>query len=502
MKSAYNRREPLVPRLFLRSLCAFVVLACTTSIAIAAESQTRESGKPSPVRPPNVVLFLIDDLGYTDVGCYGSDFYETPNVDRLAREGMRFTEAYAACCVCSPTRVSVLTGKNPARLHITHAIPIQGHLRMKGPLPLIPAIYRKNLPLEEVTIAEALKPAGYRSASIGKWHACWEKEFYPEHQGFDVNIAGNNMGNPGMYFHPYHGRWRMTRMHPWTEWQTIAGGKPGEYLTDRLTDEAIRFIEQSSNGPFLLYFPHYAVHTPLQAKEELIEKYRQKPKGERHTNPVYAAMIDSVDQSVGRVLAMLNELDLADNTVVIFTSDNGGHGRITSHHPLRGCKGNYYEGGIRVPMIVRWPGRVEPGSVCHTQVISHDFHPTLLEMAGLPLMPEQHVDGVSLVPLLKQTGGLKPRALFWHFPNYIGATHVEPARPVSVIRDGDWKLVEFLEDGRLELYNLRDDLGEKNNLAVQMPARTEELHQKLTAWRKATKVQMPRANPEYKANGR
>jgi arylsulfatase A-like enzyme len=362
---------------------------------------------------------------------------------------------------------------------------------------LIPAIYCKNLPLEEVTIAEALKPAGYRSASVGKWHVCWEKEYYPEHQGFDVNVAGNNMGNPGTYFHPYHGRWRMTPQHPWIEWQTIGGGQPGEYLTDRLTDEAIRFIERSADGPFLLYFPHYGVHTPLQAKSELIEKYKRKPKGARHKNAVYAAMIESIDQSVARVTAKLEELDLVDNTVVMFTSDNGGHGRITSHVPLRGCKGNYYEGGIRVPLIVRWPGMVEPGSECHTQVITHDFHPTLLEIAGLPLMPQQHLDGVSWMPLLKQTGDLEPRPLFWHFPNYIGAAHVEPARPLSVIRDGDWKLIEFLEDGRLELYNLRDDLGEKNNLAARMPEKAKELHRKLAAWRKATNVQMPSLNPKY-----
>jgi arylsulfatase A-like enzyme len=475
--------------------CA-LILPCVTASGIAGQPPSEPGGRSSP-RPPNVVLFLIDDLGYTDVGCYGSDFYETPHIDGLARDGMKFTAAYAACCVCSPTRVSLLTGKNPARLHITHAIPIQGYLRLKGPLPLIPAIYRKNLPLAEVTIAEALKPAGYRSASVGKWHVCWEKEFYPEHQGFDVNVAGNNMGNPGTYFHPYHGRWRMTPRHAWTEWQTIAGGRPGEYLTDRLTDEAIRFIEQTAGGPFLLYFPHYAVHTPLQAREELIEKYRRKPKGKHHTNPVYAAMIESVDQSVGRLLAKLEELGIAENTVVIFTSDNGGNGRATSHHPLRGCKGNYYEGGIRVPLIVRWPGVVEPGSVCHTPVITHDLYPTLLAMAGLPLMPEQHVDGVSLMPLLRQTGDLQPRSLFWHFPNYIGATHIGPARPLSVIRVGDWKLIEFLENGRLELYNLRDDLGEKNNLAAEMPEKTGQLHQTLIEWREAAKVQMPRPNPEY-----
>jgi len=463
----------------------------TTLSAALCHGERAASAEPAP---PNVVFFLIDDLGWTDVGCYGSDFYETPNIDRLARRGMRFTRAYAACCVCSPTRVSVLTGKNPARLHITHAIPIQGHLRIKERLPLIPAIYRKNLPLEEVTIAEALKPAGYRSASVGKWHVCWEKEFYPEHQGFDVNIAGNNMGNPGMYFHPYRGRWRMTPQHPWTEWQTIGGGQPGEYLTDRLTDEAIRFIEQSADGPFLLYFPHYAVHTPLQAQEELIEKYRRKPPGKHHTNPIYAAMIESVDQSVGRVLAKLEELDLAENTVVIFASDNGGHGRITSHHPLRGCKGNYYEGGIRVPLIVRYPGVVEPGSTCDTPVISHDFHPTLLEIAGLSPMPKQHVDGASLMPLLKQSGALKPRAMFWHFPNYIGAGHPNPARPLSVIREGDFKLIEFLEDGRLELYNLRQDVGEQENLVERLPDRARQMQRKLIEWRKATKVQMPRPN--------
>jgi arylsulfatase A-like enzyme len=292
----------------------------------------------------------------------------------------------------------------------------------------------------------------------------------------------------------------MTPQHEWVAWQTIAGGEPGEYLTDRLTDEAIRFIEQNADRPFLLYFPHYAVHTPLQAKEELVEKYRGKPKGEHHQNPVYAAMIESVDQSVGRVLGKLDALGLAANTVVIFTSDNGGNGHATSHYPLRGCKGNFYEGGIRVPLIVRWPGVVEPGSVCHTPVISHDFPPTLLEIAGLPPMPEQHVDGVSLLPLLKQSGDLKPRSLFWHFPNYIGATHIDPARPLSVIRDGDWKLIEFLEDGRLELYNLRDDLGEQNNLAARMPDQAGRLQRQLAEWRAAAQVQMPQPNPEYRGD--
>ncbi|NQT16139.1 MAG: sulfatase, partial [Planctomycetes bacterium] len=448
------------------------------------------------------VFFLIDDLGWTDVACYGSDFYETPNIDRLAREGMHFTDAYAACCVCSPTRVSVLTGKYPARLHITHAIPIQGSSRLKGPLPLVPADYCKNLPLEEVTIAEALKPAGYLSASIGKWHVCWEGAYYPEHQGFDLNVAGNNMGNPGTYFHPYQGRWRMTRQHPWIEWRTIEGGSPGEYLTDRLTDEAIAFIAENRDRPFLLYFPHYAVHTPLQARLQLIEKYERKPRGEHHQNPVYAAMIESVDQSVGTVLRRIEKLGLAENTVVIFNSDNGGNGRVTSHHPLRGCKGNFYEGGTRVPLIVKWPGVVQPGSVCRVPVISNDFFPTLLEIAGLPLRPEQHVDGVSLMPLLKQTGQLESRPLFWHFPNYIGAKHPGAARPMSVVRSGDFKLLEFLEDNRVELYNLRKDLGEQHDLADTMPEQAAKLRRLLANWRTAAGVQMPRPNPAFHGDSR
>jgi arylsulfatase A-like enzyme len=447
----------------------------------------------------NVVFFLIDDLGWTDLGCYGSDYYETPNVDRLAKEGMLFTDAYAASCVCSPTRVSILTGKYPGRLHITHAIPIQGAERIKQPLPLIEAIYKKNLPLEEVTIAEALKAGGYVSAAMGKWHVCWDREFYPEHQGFDLNVGGNNMGNPGHYFFPYAGQWRMTPRHPYTRWNTLPDGAPGEYLTDRLTDEAVKFIEQNQKRPFFLYLSHYAVHTPLQAKKNLIAKYEAKPASRNHGNATYAAMIESVDQSVGRVLKRLEELKLTKNTVVIFTSDNGGHGRITSHHPLRGNKGTFYEGGIRVPLIVKWPGVVAPGSACTTPVISTDFYPTLLAMAGLAPRPQQHVDGQNILPLLKQTGALKRDTLFWHYPNYIGAKHPDGARPCSVIRQGDWKLIEFLEDNRLQLFNLKNDLGETNDLAEQQPARARALQRRLVQWRADAKVQMPKPNPAYQS---
>jgi arylsulfatase A-like enzyme len=455
----------------------------------------------APAAPKlNVVLILIDDLGWTGVRCYGSGYYETPNVDQLAQQGMKFTDAYAACCVCSPTRASILTGKYPGRLHITHAIPIQGALRHQDPLPLLPANYNKNLPLEEVTIAEALREAGYVSASVGKWHVCWDKGFYPEDQGFDLNVGGNNMGNPGNYFYPYRGAWRMTPKHPLTRWNTIPDGEPGEYLTDRLTDEAIAFIDKNRDRPFFLYLSHYAVHTPIQAKKAMIEIYRKKPATKHHKNPAYAAMIESVDQSVGRVMKKLEDLGVADSTVVFFTSDNGGAGRITSEWPLRGNKGNFYEGGIRVPLIVKWPGVVKPGSECRVPVISTDFYPTILEIAGLPPRPDQHVDGENIVPLLRQEGELKRDTLYWHFPNYIGPGHPEGATPCSVIRKGHWKLIEFLEDDHVELYHLEKDLGEKNDLASKMPEKARELREMLHQWRKEAHVQMPRTNPKYRSS--
>ncbi len=450
-----------------------------------------------PDRLPNIVFILIDDLGWTDVGCFGSDFYDTPNIDRLAGEGMKFTQAYAACSVCSPTRAAILTGKYPGRLRITHAIPIQGNLRMEGPLPLIPANYVKNLPLEEVTIAEALKEQGYVCASIGKWHVCWDEAYYPEAQGFDMNIAGNNMGNPGTYFYPYKGKWRMTKDHPWINWQLFKDGHEGEYLTDRLTDETIKFIKMNRDRPFFIYLSHYAVHTPIQVKDEDLAKYEDRPKGEHQNNAKYAAMVDNVDQNVGRVLQTLEDLDLADNTIVVFYSDNGGHGKYTSAQPLRGNKGNFYEGGIRVPLIVRWPGVIEAGSTCDTPVTSTDFYPTLLDAVDLPAMPTQHVDGVDLMPLLTQTASIDRDALFWHFPNYIGAGHPDPATPCSVIRSGDWKLIQFYEDNRIELYNLAEDISESQNVAAKYPEIVEQLHKRLTSWLHDADVQMPVPNPLY-----
>jgi arylsulfatase A-like enzyme len=444
-------------------------------------------------RKPNFVFFLIDDLGWTDVGCYGSSLYETPNIDRLASQGMRFTDAYAACPVCSPTRASIVAGKYPARLGITQWI--GGNNR--------PTAYRHFLPLEDVTIAESLKEAGYSTAFVGKWHL-GSKDYYPQHQGFDINIGGDSSGAPPTYFWPYKKRNRALNELP-------SGGEEGEYLTDRLTDESLKFMEANKNKPFLLYLSHYAVHTPIESKAELTAKYKAKAEsmpereGPRFVtvydryktrmvqdNPAFAGMVHSVDDSVGRVMGKLDELGVADNTVVIFMSDNGGLSTVpregpTCNLPLRAGKGWLYEGGIREPMIIKWPGVVRAGSTCSEPVTSTDFYPTMLEMASLPLKPGQHVDGVSLLPLLKQKGKPKRRAIYWHYPHY----HGSGSKPSGAIRAGDYKLIEWYEDNSVELYNLRDDIGEKNDLAAKMPEKAAELRRLLHRWLKQIKATVP-----------
>ncbi len=453
-------------------------------------------------RKPNFVFFLIDDLGRQDLGCYGSTFYETPNIDRLAAEGMRFTDAYAACPVCSPTRASIMAGKYPARLGITDWIGA----------PQEPTTYRAHLPLEEVTIAEALKEAGYATGFVGKWHLSTRDadraKFYPDRQGFDLNVGGDHSGSPPTYFHPYRNGNRSLETMP-------AGGREGEYLTDRLTDESLRFIEANRDRAFLLYLSHYAVHTPLESKKDLAEKYDTKARNlpaqdGPHAEPVYgpyrtrlvqdhavyAGMVQSVDESVGRVLKKLEELGLERDTIVIFMSDNGGLSTVaregpTCNLPLRAGKGWLYEGGIREPMLIKWPGVVPAGSVCHEPVVSTDFYPTMLEMAGLPLRPGQHVDGLSLVPLLRGAGTLKREAICWHYPHYHGSGN----RPSGAIRAGDYKLIEWYEDGRVELYHLADDLGEKNDLAATMPDKADKLRRRLHAWRKEVGARMPEGEP-------
>jgi arylsulfatase A len=441
------------------------------------------ASQAAEAKRPNIVFILIDDLGWADVGCFGSKFYRTPNIDRLAKQGMRFTDAYAACAVCSPTRASIMTGKYPARLHLTDYIPGEGDAPTQA--MLVPK-WRKFLPLEEVTIAEALKPAGYTCASIGKWHL-GGPEYYPEHQGFDLNVAGCDLGHPPSYFWPYKAN---NRSVP----ELSAGGRAGEYLTDRLTDAAERFIEQHRAGPFFLYFAHYAVHTPLEAKPAVTAKYKAKPPRGEQTNAVYAAMIESVDDSVGRILRQLDALGIASNTVVVFMSDNGGlWPKSTSNAPLRAGKGYAYEGGIREPLIVKWPGATRPGTTCSVPVSSIDFFPTLLEMAGAK--PPGPVDGRSLVPLLRQSGTIEREALFWHYPHYWGRNRVQP---YGAVRVGDWKLIELYEDMHVELYNLKDDLSEAHNLAKEKPEKANELRTLLRNWRQCVDAQMPTPNPEFK----
>jgi arylsulfatase A-like enzyme len=433
---------------------------------------------PKPATKPNILLILADDLGWTDGGCFGSKFYETPHIDRLATQGMRFTDSYSACTVCSPSRAALLAGQYPARLHLTDYIPGKVPTKAKLSVP----DWTQHLLLEVPNLAKTLKSAGYATASIGKWHL-GEDAFWPEKQGFDLNIAGYDHGHPPTYFSPY-------------KIPTLTDGPPGEFLSERLTSEAIQFIEENKDRPFFVYLPHYAVHHPVMAKPEVIAKYKSKvdPKAP-HKRPEYAGLIESVDDSVGRLLAKLDELKLSENTIVIFTSDNGGLASVTTNLSLRGGKGTAYEGGVRVPLIIKWPGVTKPGSVCHEPVIGVDFYPTLLAMAGVPVPPGV-LDGENIEPLLRQSGSMKRDAIYWHYPHY----HTCGATPYGAIREGDFRLVEFYEDNHVELYNLKDDIGETKDLAATLPEKTAALRQKLHDWRQSVDAQMPTPNPNYDPN--
>ncbi len=475
------------PHVFL-----LVAVVCIALLG-AQHSQASQDGKKKKL---NFVFILVDDMGWTDAGCLGSKFYETPNIDKLAKTGMKFTDGYAACPVCSPTRASIMTGKYPARMDITNFF--TG--RRKG--MLLPAEYRNSMPLSEFTLAEAMQAAGYRTAFIGKWHLGGEG-FEPTRQGFDINIAGNHRGSPPSYFSPYRN-------------PQIKDGPKGEYLTDRLTTEGLKFMEKNKDNPFFLYLSYYTVHIPLQAKKDIIAKYREKAaknpaKGPKflpeingkkvrqvHDHATYAAMIDILDTNVGRILQKLDELGIDDNTVVIFTADNGGlstaEGLPTANVPLRTGKGWLYEGGIREPWIIRWPGVTEPGSVCDVPVISTDFYPTILDIAGLKSRPKQHVDGVSFAPLLRGKGKIPERALFWHYPHYSN----QGGRPGSSVRQGKYVLIENFEDDSLELYDLEKDLSQKNNLAKKMPDPAMKMLTLLRQWRQEVGANMPRPNPNWK----
>jgi len=478
---------------FLKT-CAFAAKGFVLSSYAFSAAGCALSGKPTQTRygrrHPNIVFIFIDDMGWRDVGFMGSGYYETPNIDKLAGQGMVFTNAYSNAPNCAPARACLLSGQYTPR-HGVYTVDTSSRGKSK---------FRKLIPIENttvldsniVTIAEAIKPAGYVSAGIGKWHLGNDPQFGPIAQGFDVNIGGYSAGHPQKgYFVPYNN-------------PELPDGPPGEYLTDRLTNEALNFIETNKDQPFFLYLPHYAVHTPLQAKAELIEKYKNKRGSNGQNNPKYAAMIESTDQGVGRIMDKLDELGLAENTIVFFFSDNGGVKGITSNQPLRGGKGMLYEGGIREPMSVRWPGVVKPGTTSNTPVIGVDLFPTILEMAGVPVLEGKLLDGESIVPLLKGWGDLNRRAIFWHFPAYLqgkaeGARDPHfRTRPAGAVRAGDFKLIEYFEDGALELYNLADDTSEQNNLVDNMPDKAAELHQLMLDWRKEVNAPVPtELNPEY-----
>ncbi len=424
----------------------------------------------------NVLFLLTDDLGWHDTAPFGNTFVDTPNLSRLASESARFPNAYAACPVCSPSRAAILTGKYPARLHLTDWIPGR---RPSPNWKLRPPAFEQALPLEETTLAETLAPLGYRSGAIGKWHLGGPGHL-TTNQGFDVNIGGTAAGQPPRYFGPID----------------LPGLRlePGEFLTPRLTQEGTRFIRESAARPYFLYEAQFTVHMPLQAPEDLVAKYKARNTGD--VDPTYCAMVETADASVGGLLRTLEETGEAERTIVIFTSDNGGvryQGRrpvpVTNNAPLRAGKGHLYEGGIRVPLLVRWPGVTRPGSLVEEPVSGVDYLPTLCAALGARAGV---VDGLDIRPALRGAP-LAERPLFWHYPHYSDQGGV----PGGAVRLGVWKLIEFYEDGRLELFNLEDDIGERRNLVRREPARAKRLHSLLADWRQGVNASMPEPNPAY-----
>ncbi len=500
------------------------------------------SGDEEKTRKPNIVFFLVDDLGWSDVQCYGSRFYETPNIDQLAEEGIRFTDAYAACHVCSPTRASILTGKYPATLNLTDWLPGRRDFPFQK---LLNVKINQSLPSEETTIAEILKDKGYSTGIFGKWHLGKEGSMPTDH-GFDTHIPDTPSN-----WRTFHGPFGLKKLE----------SKKGDYLTDKLTDEAIRWIENKQDTPFFLYMSHFAVHDPIQGRSDLVQKYHKKLKGttrpigpayilegnpdsakspsraeltewintpnfsghkvmpkrtikikQKQDNVEFAAMVEAVDESLGRIMSKLDQLNIANNTILIFTSDNGGmsamnvgwpkrsiqEGNVdiaysTSNLPLRGAKGWLYEGGIRVPLIIKWPGKTQAKSICSTPVSSIDFFPTILHMTGNESAISDGIEGVNLAPLINGKN-LDARPLFWHFPHYSNHGMQSPA---GVIREGDLKLIEYYENGSIQLFNLKNDKGEQYDLSKTMTKRAEELKSKLNLWREQVSAKMMKANPDY-----
>lgn len=458
------------------------------SLCLVFESHVLAAENAPQTSRPNFVVLLVDDLGWGDFGCYGAKFYETPHIDRLASGGMKFTNAYAACTVCSPSRAALLTGCYPARLHLTDWI--TGHVNPHARLTI--PDWNMRVPRERLLLPEALQQAGYRTAFFGKWHLMpiGSPDFdqhYPTSHGFDINIGGREWGQPkgpGKYFSPFG-------------MPNLDDGEPGDFLTDKLTDAAVEFLDGTSRQqPFLLYLSYYTLHGPIMAPETAVAKYRQKAKDfvneqQEHLNPKRAGMVDRLDASVGRLVAKLNELGIADNTVIVLTGDNGGDYDGTTGG-LRDFKGYSHEGATREPFIVRWPDKVRPGSICNEMIIGMDIYPTFLEMAGLPLRPEEHRDGISIAPLLTgDRAELDRDKLYWHYPHYHRTV------PYGAIRHDNWKLIEFYEDQEIELFDLGADPTESNNLAQSNPNKAAQLLGELSAWRESVGAQMMTSNPNH-----
>jgi len=523
-------------------LVFFTGLVTTPALAAEGSSQTADP------RKPNIIFFLVDDLGWSDIGCYGSRFYDTPHIDALAGEGVRFTDAYATCHVCSPSRASIMTGKYPARLKLTDWLGGRedySFQRLKN------ALIHQALPLNELTLAEVLRQHGYRTGHFGKWHL-GEAPAGPLQQGFDVQVPRN-----------WCKGWPKRGYHAPFELEGLSD-KKGDYLTDRLTDEALKFIDENSSKPFFLYLSHFAVHDPIEGRADLVKKYEKKktllpPEDrpyilegnpdskttftpaqldqmiredayalyrvlpnqmvkikQRQDNPQFAAMVESVDESLGRIVAKLKALGLTEDTIIVFTSDNGGMSAAnfgnpdhvipaadldeyysTSNLPLRGAKGWLYEGGIRVPLIIKWPGQGKVGSICREPVTGVDYYPTILDMVGIPAVPVQHVDGQSLVPLFQGATSLSRDALYWHFPHYSNHGMQSPG---GAIRCGQYKLLEYFENGTVQLFDLEVDLEEQNDLSQRHPEIAGQLLKKLRQWRKKVDAEIMGPNPGFDVN--
>ncbi len=456
------------------TLLTYAVFPCGNNLS-ASENKAK----------PNIVFIMADDLGWGELGCYGNRFNETPNLNRLAKQGIRFTQAYSAAPVCSPTRASIMTGQYPARVGITD------YLRPGDP---------NHLALSHVTLAEMLRQEGYATGIVGKWHLTGyrnhgAKEFPPSKHGFDEVMVSENRGiGGGSYFFPYHFNREIK--------QKLKDQNGKEYLVDRCNYEAVKFIERNKDRPFFLYLSHYAVHTRLAGKEDLVAKYLKKNgagKGFRakKNNPHLAAQLESIDQGVGRILAKLDEFGLTDNTIVIFTSDNGGQSQVTVNGLLRAGKSTLYEGGVRIPLIIRWPGKIPENSVSEVPVMTIDFYPTFAAMAGIQPDPKQHLDGISLLPLLvNPKAKLKRDALYWHYP--LKKPHFLGGNSSGAIRVGDFKLIEYFTSGKLELFNLANDPSEKKNLLSFMPAKAKELHRRLQRWRAEVNAKIFKHRPGKK----